>query len=327
MRGVWALFGVVPALAGVAPTAPAAETTPSQTQATVPPALQALEQQMGQIHFNTARISERFVFGELGSPAGGAELGSGVNKAKSLVIAAIGAIRLSPPAAMFVGGVEWLELPPGHSLAAGKTEVRTIGKTTYTYEPSVASFDGGRPWIRRRQKPSPKPRSRAVQLSAVFDSLAPTFADSAPDGSGGPFAKLIEDLNGAVAIREDGLVTVDGQQTTEFTASLSLVQLLAGELSPKQLAAIKRKPDEATVELEVFIAPNGLPVRTTGVLGGRLEGIGTEQDILALEVPVVVRAPPANRTIGDARLRKLEKRHFKKLERRRSGTGSRKRRA
>lgn len=68
-----------------------------------------------------------------------------------------------------------------------------------------------------------------------------------------------------------------------------------------------KKLGEAPVELELFIAPSGLPVRTITVLGSRSEGIGAEEDIRALEIPVVVRAPPARQTIGQAQLRKLER--------------------
>jgi hypothetical protein len=301
-------------LASTAGIALAVEATTSPPPATVPQALGALEQRMAQIRFNTARISVRSVLGELGSPAGGAELGSDINKCKSLVTSGIGEIRLSPAEGTFTGRSEGLIFQGKSSLV---TKSRTIGKTNYTYEPSVESYDGRRPWVRSRQHPPPKPGSKAAQLSAIYGSLAPTFAASEGESPGPTFTKLIDDLNSAVSIQEGGLITVDGQQTTEFTASLSLVKLLAGELSPKQLAAIEQKPSEATVGLEVFIAPNGLPVRTTGVTGGRIEGLGIEEDILALEVPVVVHAPPASKTIGQAQLRKLEnkrlKRELKKL--------------
>jgi hypothetical protein len=67
------------------------------------------------------------------------------------------------------------------------------------------------------------------------------------------------------------------------------------------------------VQLELFVAPSGLPVRTISVLGSRSEGIGGEEDIRALEIPVVVHVPPVRQTIGKARLRKLERRRICKL--------------
>ena len=155
-------------------------------------------------------------------------------------------------------------------------------------------------------KPAPKANSDSEKLSAVFDSLSPTFAGRVGSPAG-LFSKLIEELGEAQSIQEVGPATVDAQQVTEFTASISLAKLL----SPKQLASVKLS--ETTVELELFIAPSGLPVRTISVLGGRSEGIGFEEDILALEIPVVVHAPPARETIGEAQLSRLEKKHAKRV--------------
>jgi hypothetical protein len=249
-----------------------------------------------------------------GSPAKGAELGTDVGKGKSFVTVASGVMRFTPAASILT---THSELPGEHlpSALASAGLVRTIGDTVYSYLPAAASLDGGRPWVRSRRKPPPKPGTTAAQVVAVLDSLAPTLAGPG-EGSAGSFAKLIGYLNGAVSIQEGGSVAVDGQQTTEFTASLSIVKLLAGELSPEQLAKleqdISKKPSEETVELEVFLAPSGLPVRTIGINGHRLEGFGLEEDILALEVPVVVHPPPARETIGQARLDKLERKHAKR---------------
>jgi hypothetical protein len=291
------------------PLAPVAVLPITPAAGVTPLALQALEQKMAQIRFNAARISSRFVLGELGSTAGGAELGSGVGKGKSIVTTGAGSIRFAPYASMFTTRFEVSgeHLP---SALASTGQVRTIGSTIYTYTPSAASFDGGRPWVRSTHRPPPKPGTKAAQVAAVLDSLTPALAG--PDkGSAGSFATLIDYLGGAVSVREGGSVTVDGQQTTEFTASLSIVKLLAGELSRKQLAKIERegraKPSEAIVELEVFLAPDGLPVRTIGASGNRAEGLGIQEDILALEVPFAIHAPPAREAIGQARLLQIER--------------------
>jgi hypothetical protein len=312
---VLAAGGIVPAAtAATAATAAASPTTPSlpppaPVPTVVPPALQALEQKMAQIHVNTARVSERFVVGGLGSTAGGADLGSGIGKGKSFVTVGAGSIRFTPSASMFATHVEIPgEHVPGALASTGQT--RTIGQTTYTYTPSAASFDGGRPWVRGRRKPPPKFGSKAALVVAVLDALAPTLAGPS-DGSAEPFATLIDYLGDAVSVSEGGAVTVDGQQTIEFTASLPVVKLLAGKLSGKQLAKIegesRKHPSEGTVELEVFIASDGLPVRTVGASGNRTEGLGIQEDILALEVPFAIHAPPARETIDQTRLLQLER--------------------
>jgi hypothetical protein len=98
--------------------------------------------------------------------------------------------------------------------------------------------------------------------------------------SSAPFAKLIEDVNGALSVQEVGPIMVDGQQVTEFTASLTMVTLLPGK------------------RLERFI-------KAFSSLG---EILSPDKDILALEVPVDVHAPPARETISEAQLRKLRAR-------------------
>jgi len=309
-----------------------------QTPAVVPPNLQALEQKMAQIRFNTARVALRFAIGELGPAVSGAELGTGATGLDSFMTSVTAAVRRSPSESISTSRNGGLKLSAGHTLGASTSVERTIGKTVYTYKPSVASYDGGRPWVRSKAKPAPKSGSDSAKLSAVFGSLSPTFAASAGSPAG-LFSKLIEELGEAQSIQEVGPATVDAQQVTEFTASISLAKLL----SPKQLEGITKsngslgellspigsakqrdeakkhneeaatKLSETTVELELFIAPSGLPVRTSSVLGGRSEGIGVEEDILALEIPVVVHAPPARETIGEAQLAKLEKKHDRRV--------------
>jgi hypothetical protein len=310
-----------------------------QTSAVVPPSLQALEQKMAQIRFNTARISARFGLGELGPGGGGAELGAGASGAKGgLLTSTVGVFRLSPPEATATTKIEFLGLKPGERAPAGSAASmeRVIGNTIYTYTPSLDRHDGGRPWLRSKQ-PSPELNGESAGLPALSDALAPMLsAGGGRNASAAPFAKLIEDVNGALSVQEVGPMTVDGQQVTEFTASLSFAKLLSrkqleaftkslsslGELlsptgSPKQREEVKKhneettkKLSEATVELELFIAPSGLPVRMISVFGGRSAGIGGEEDILALEVPVHVHAPPARETIGQAQLRKLDRKRL-----------------
>jgi hypothetical protein len=307
----------------------------AQASTVVPPSLQSLEQKMAQIRFNTARISGRLVVGEMGPAVSGAELGAGVMGSNTLVISTITAVRLSPSESVSTSKTEATQAS-GHTLGlgAGGSQERTIGSTVYTYTPSVASFDGGRPWV-RSSKPVSKPGGESAGFAGVSDSLSATASGSgAGNAPVAPFAKLIEDVNGALSVQEVGPTTVDGQQTTEFIVSSSLERVLSpkqlaaltkathtlGTLlspveSPKQHAETKQHSEEAAkklgltpVTLELFIAPNGLPVRTISVTGNRSAGIGAEEDILALEIPVVVHAPPARETIGEAQLHKLRAR-------------------
>jgi hypothetical protein len=313
---------------------------PAQAPVSVPPALRLLEQKMAQIRFNTARVSARFVLGELG-PAG-AELGTGVKGTNGgFVTSTVGVIRLSPREASVTSKAEALGLHPGERtpVAGTPSTERVIGDTIYTYKPSVQSYDGGRPWVQRKL-PSPKPGSESAGFPGLSDSLTPTLTGAdARRSAAAPFAKLIKDLNDALSVQETGPMTIDGQQVTGFIASVSLAKLLSpkqlaaftkastslGDLlsptsSPKQREEVKkhneevaRKLSEARMELDMFIAPSGLPVRTIVILGNRTGGIGGENDILALEVPLAVHAPPPRKTITEAQLRKLESKRAQRV--------------
>ncbi len=292
---------------------------------------------MAQIRFETARISGRVVLGEMGPAVSGAELGAGVMGSNTLVFSTIATVRLSPPESTSMSKTE-AQQTSGHTLGLGTGGLRerTIGNTVYTYMPSVASFDGGRPWVRSTRRTS-QTGGESAGIAGISDSLAaPASGAGAGGGSVAPFAKLIEDINGAESVQEVGPVIVDGQQTTEFTVSSSLERvlppkqmaaltksistletLLGPTESPKQRAETKQHNEEADkklglapVTLELFIAPSGLPVRTISILGSRSSGIGGEEDIRALEVPVDVHAPPPRKTIGQAQLRKLERKRL-----------------
>jgi hypothetical protein len=283
-------------------TPPAPEPAPTATIA--PPALQALEQRMAQVSFNTARISDRQVIGEVGPPVGTAELGSGVDQCKSLVVTATGLIRGTPSAAVITS-----------TLAGYRSRTIAVGDITYRYMRSVARYDGGRPWVRSRtvtskseQKPADSPPPSALTvLSASLGSTAPYRKHH---GLARPFTGLVEDLNEALAIQEVGPATVDRQQTVEYTASLSVAKLLAGRLTREQ-HQLARKLEALPVTLDLFIAPNGMPVRTIVVVGTGKEGIGEEEDFLATGIPVLVHAPPARETIGQSRLDKLKRQRIK----------------
>jgi hypothetical protein len=314
-------------MAGVAAVGALGVPASAAAQTPISPSLQVLEQKMAQIRFSTARISARVVLGEVGPGGGGAELGTGVQGPNGgFITSTVGVFRLSPPEASTTSKVEAAGVPSGKGALSATSRVRVIGDSVYTYTPSALRYDHGRPWVRSRQPSS----SRSDGEFAVPEGLSDSSA---------PFAKLIEDVNGALSVQEVGPLTVDGQPVTEFTASLTMATLLPGKLlerftkalsslassplaeilspgkeSSKQREEAKsrsevdaKKVSELPVEIELFIAPSGLPVRTNTVIGNRDEAIGSEQDILALEVPVDVHAPPASEVISEAQLRKLRK--------------------
>jgi len=266
--------------------------------ATLPPDLAALEQQMAQLQANSERFSfqEEVSLGEL--------FGSGIPLV--LMVAGKGEASDSPPQATAVGGL----------FGEAEVQTRTIGETTYTYQRQAAELDGGRPWVISQHK-AKGAESNGLDLGGVLES------DEA--GKQGTFSELIEELNGAVSVEESGPVTVDEQRVIEFDATLNPAPLLAQlkaqakepkhplqslELPPVGGAKKPAKPaPPPSLQMEIFIAPNGLPVRIRVTFADEGVSVAIRVDTLAINVPVHVLAPPAAKTVTEARLKQIERRH------------------
>ncbi len=283
-----ALLSLTIALACTAAPAPAAP---------LPPELVSLEQQMAQLQLNSERFSfqEELALDEL----------FGQGTPLIFIISGEGEASDSPPQATFVGGL--LGLP--------EEQTRLIGDSSYQYRPAAAEIDGGRPWVRGR-----RPSSEAGQ---ALDPGGILESDQA--GQQGTFSKLIEQLNGALTIEQSGPVTVDDQRVIEFNATLNPAPLLAQlksqseqsahplssllETSPVSGPKAPAKPSAPPrLELELFIAPNGLPVRARVIFAAEGATIAVRLDTLAINIPVHVTPPPPAQTIDEAQLKQIERR-------------------
>lgn len=171
--------------------------------------------------------------------------------------------------------------------ASGPVSMIGVGPVTYVYTPGIAKRDGNRPWIRVR-----------VGAEALF----PYHGLSSPDveakaGGTGTYAGLINLLaTAAHNVSIAGPAVVDGQQTTELRATVPTVD----SADPHGV------PGEDGIEhLVIFVSEAGLPVRV--ILSSRLDHVGISEttDILAVNVPISVKAPPRRRTIGPVGLSKL----------------------
>jgi hypothetical protein len=265
--------------------------------AQLPADLVALEQQTAQLKASSERFSfqEELSFGGL----------FGQNIPFSLLVAGEGEASESPPEVMSVGGL----------LGQREEQTRVIGNTVYRYRRQAAEVDGGRPWVRGERKS--KEEAHGLDPGGLLEN------DQA--GKQGTFTKLVEELNGALAVHESGPVTVDDQRVIEFDATLDpapfLAQLKAQSKEPQHplssplesspVGAPKRPGKPApppTLELEVFIAPSGLPLRVRSTFSAEGATVAVRLDTLAINVTVHVVAPPAKQTIDEAQLRQIERR-------------------
>jgi hypothetical protein len=278
-------------LAGVSAGA-ARSATPLASQSSLPaasvaPELRSLEQKTEQLDINSERYSQTI--------HGTAPITSGARRGRRGTRTTQHSKRVS--VTITENGEASLSPDEGELAEPRRTRtplVVAIGSSIYDYTPSVAARDGGRPWVRFD-----------LPAGSGGGGLFPFHAQprEVNAGGAGPYAGLINLLATAVgAVADAGPATVDGQQTTEFTATVEPARLIGGR-SAKQLGALERElPPE---RLDVFLAESGLPVRVITTMGSGAGATTDTTDILAVNVPVSVTRPPASRTISAAALSKL----------------------
>jgi hypothetical protein len=168
---------------------------------------------------------------------------------------------------------------------SGQLSSVAVGSKVYVYSPSRKHK--GRPWLLLAGV-------SAATLFPFHGQDNPAIEMSA--GGTGTYAELVDLLataNGAVTVA--GSAVVDGQRTTELKATVRPFALIQG--------ASSKESGELTEQFEVFVTETGLPVRV--VRSERIEGTSLSEttDVLAVNVPVTVKPPPADKTIGEASLK------------------------
>jgi hypothetical protein len=260
-----------------------------RSSADLPPALQALEAKMAQLNIT----SERFLRLERGNTVTVINTGSSSNgrvhtrvKHASVNTEELGEISLSPAVGELFGGADLTE---PQAIAAGST--------LYTRVPKRARLDCGRPWVRLQGGAAGLPlpfhgSSREVNMGGI-----------------GPYAGLINLLATATGpVSTVGPAVVEGQATTEFTANVDPLLLIEG-VTPKEHVAIERHV--LSVTLGVFIAESGLPLRVVTQIGVGSSRLTQTVEILAVDIPVSVKPPPARQTIGEQQFaRRLTGKHI-----------------
>lgn len=293
----------------------------ASTPVVVPPNLQALEQKMLALQFTSERFSVEEAVAEkphVRGPAGGFEhlFGHSSRLARAAaalktfpLLTGVGEVSFAPVAASF--SVSFLGL---------KFDARLLGTTLYLEQPFVSKLDGGRPWVEEQ--------NQTLGKALGSDTSGPGGANIGEAGAG--YKKLTEEIASARQIEQVGPATIDGQATTQFNVSLALSTLEQQSGSPKARKQQRtfRKLFDPLVRLELFIAEDGLPVRTRIVIGFHRGGqVITQEDVTAVNVPIAaVVAPPAAQTISKSDLEKLMAKSLKRLKHvvavhRRSGAG------
>lgn len=145
------------------------------------------------------------------------------------------------------------------SVAGRPVFLRYIGAYAYGTAPGLARLDGGHRWVRVRL------RNLAGGRANVLGLIHSYLTD---------LSQVI--LPPAAAVLELGPTTVGGQPVTEF------------------LATATQPPVSAT---HIFLAADGLPVRTVETVGSQITTTDT-----SVTLPVLVKVPPPGETIDEQRL-------------------------
>jgi hypothetical protein len=236
------------------------------------PQLQALEQKMAQLQLNSERFSS-VVSGVItvtnetnGKP-------DGPSKRISANGTELGEASVSPAEG---------EIYLGRKL---RPTLIAIGSTVYHYERPTKASHGRRPWVRSRD-PEESP---ATQLLPFYGG-GPIEVDA---GGTGSFARLINLLTTAVgSVSADGSAVVRGLQTTEFTATVEPLKLLRGFTNEDLAPGFK----PLTETLHIFLTESGLPIRVLTSIRSRDIKSDETVEIIAINVPVRVKPPPARET-------------------------------
>ncbi|MFZ2051202.1 MAG: hypothetical protein WAU69_09780 [Solirubrobacteraceae bacterium] len=281
-------------------------------RARLPSALLALEQKMKALRVNTERGTIVESLGGVGFGSAGGLLEAAEGKqaqSEGKVATAIDPtvrLPLAPPMSIPLLTIDFeasvsprLAIIRGEFLGGISLQLRLIGEQEYERSPFLGLLVSGKPWV--YVSPAERAKERA---SNTTEGASPVSVTGEPEAG---FAKLIAWLAKARSVVDMGPAVVDRQPTTEFRATLDLEKTLSAANGGSSKAGRRKRLVHEHETLYLFLASDGLPVRTheqVRIGTGRLD---LTTDILATEVPVSVTPPPASETISQAELEKQEK--------------------
>ncbi len=248
----------------------------SAPRTTLPLQLQALEQKMQKLHVN----SERYTQITRGTVTIANEVNGhsvGHRRMVSLDDDIRREVSIAPPCAEEIDA------------KTGKPVQIQIGSTEYTYSQRIVHKGRRYVWV----------RSHGTRVGTTFPYRAdPAEVNVGGKGSYAQLFNLLTTVVGFVAVLRP--VSVDGQSTSEFTATIEPFRLLRG-LTVEDLRNLKKHPVLTTLRL--FMNRAGYPLRVILSENGQYIHSIVSTDITAIEIPVKVSPPPARETISRARAR------------------------
>ncbi len=177
--------------------------------------------------------------------------------------------------------------------------VKLVGNTVYFHDLSIAKLDGGRPWV-----------AESLGSSGGAFGSSPALGGGSSGSSGSSSTDKFKTdtalLKASKDVRSLGASTVDGQAVTGFAGSADPKEIEQSTLPAKLREAVVKSKIKSSATFEIFLAANGLPVRSHLVLALAGIKLNISKDIPAIDFPVAAIAPPpAAETITGAQLKKI----------------------
>jgi hypothetical protein len=283
-----AMPGVAGSATPPAPVTPATPNAPPVAAAVAPAELQALEAKMAQLQITSERFSIRTQGSFVSSTVTVTAKGTCPAKGKCHPVQHRRVMHGKPHLLDVTHTIE-ADIAAGTGETTGtdgRPRLIITGSTLYLYAPERSGRGRTRPWLRQRLP---------AQATSPLDYILPFSAVAAPTnlGGSGPYGSLINLLRTAVGtFTVAGPVTVDSQQTSEFTATV-MPAVLFGFPDPGLPTLAEALPRE---KLQVFLSESGLPLRVVVARRGKGYSLTETSDLLAVNAPVSIKPPPANRT-------------------------------
>jgi hypothetical protein len=187
-----------------------------------------------------------------------------------------------------------------------KTSLRLVDRAVYVREAAIGKLDGGRPWVKADSSEASSGLFGSHTTLGNSSSGSGTAGGSSGAVSSNKFKTVIALFKASNDVRALGASTIAGEAVTGFAGTANPKEIEESTLPAKLRTAIAKSHVKPSATFEVFLAANGLPVRSHVVLALSGLKLNVTEEVLAINFGTVdVSPPPAAETISATDLKKI----------------------